>query len=86
TQLGAVFGELDEAGIRPLALLSIAKDKESSKGLSLDKIYSIGADDSTKVLKMDKDTLNFFKMIRDETHRFAISYHRDLRGRSALKS
>lgn len=85
TQLGAVFSEFKSKGLLPLVLISIAKDKTSSKGLSQDKIYLIDVD-SIKELKVSTDHLNFLKMIRDETHRFAISYHRDLRGRSALKA
>ena len=85
TQLGAVFAEFNNSKIFPFLLLSIAKDKSLSKGLSADKIYYIDVD-KIRELKLPVTLLNFFKMIRDETHRFAISYHRALRERGALKS
>lgn len=85
TQLKVVFEEFSNVGFFPELLFSIAKDKTSSKGLSLDKIYYVHKG-AIKELKVNPELLNFLKMIRDETHRFAISYHRSLRERGALNS
>jgi excinuclease ABC subunit C len=38
------------------------------------------------VLPKDSPALQLLQRIRDEAHRFAISYHRSLRGKSALQS
>ncbi len=84
TQLNAVNEVFNSFPNSTPTIISIAKDKTKSKGLSVDKIYFLN---DTKFIELDlsPDHLNFLKMIRDETHRFAISYHRNLRGRAALK-
>jgi len=58
-----------------IPLVSIAKDKEN--------IYTIG---KTKALRLDSDTpaLNLIRRVRDEAHRFAISYHQLLRRKKTL--
>jgi excinuclease ABC subunit C len=37
-------------------------------------------------LERNSATLHFLQRIRDESHRFAVNYHRSLRGRKALRS
>ena len=80
TQLNAVNSTMIANGFKDHCMISIAKDKETSKGLSKDKIYSI-LDGEIVTFKPSNELLNFIKMIRDEAHRFVIKYHRDLRGR-----
>lgn len=62
-------------------IISIAKNK---KGLR-DKIYYLK---NSKIIKIepDDDVLFFIMRIRDETHRFVLSFHRKLRDKVALAS
>ncbi|MEI6093229.1 MAG: excinuclease ABC subunit UvrC [bacterium] len=78
TQLNAVASILKTLSLKTYRLISIAKDKSTSKGLSIDKLYYL-EDGYISVLEPSKDLLNFIKMIRDEAHRFVISYHRQVR-------
>ncbi|MBC8436617.1 MAG: UvrB/UvrC motif-containing protein [Candidatus Omnitrophica bacterium] len=65
---------LDELGIR-LPLISIAKEEEN--------IYINGR---LKALKLNREyaALNLIRRIRDEAHRFAVSYHHILRRKHIL--
>ncbi len=78
TQLNAVATVLNCAGLGDHKMISIAKDKTITKGLSKDKIYSI-MDGEVVTFKPSDELLNFIKMIRDEAHRFVIAYHRHVR-------
>jgi len=84
TQLGAVKEVLDASKCRIQALISIAKDKDLPKGLSKDKLY-IERKGGFHKLDITDDTLNFMKMVRDEAHRFAISYYRDVHSKEMIK-
>jgi excinuclease ABC subunit C len=66
--------ELDKIGV-DIPLASIAKDREN--------IYVKGKD---YPIIFDKDTpgLNLIRRLRDEAHRFAVSYHHVLRRKSAI--
>jgi len=57
--------ELEALGLK-LPLLSIAKEEEN--------IYTKGSKDAIK-FKSDNPALNLIRRIRDEAHRFAVSYH-----------
>ena len=78
TQLNAVAGILKNLSSKKYRLISIAKDRSTSKGLSVDKLYYLNGE-KMSTLEPSKALLNFIKMIRDEAHRFVISYHRQLR-------
>lgn len=77
TQLSAVKEAMEDSGKGVFGLVAIAKDKDHAKGSSQDKLYVERKGDFYK-LGVTDDTLNFMKMIRDEAHRFAISYYRDV--------
>ncbi|MBN1113828.1 MAG: excinuclease ABC subunit UvrC [Oligoflexia bacterium] len=62
-----------------LNLVSIAKDKELARGLSKDRIYVVRHRGVIERMDVNDKILNFFKMLRDEAHRFVITYHRKLR-------
>jgi len=85
TQLKAVYSVFSKYGIVKNGLCSIAKDKALSRGLSKDKIYHIDADGLITRLSVSQSLLNFLKLIRDEAHRFVISYHRDLRDKRSFE-
>ncbi len=72
--LNLVMKELDVKGVFAVSL---------AKGEKEDKVYILGRKDPVKV---PKDILLFLQRIRDEAHRFAITYHRTLREKEALLS
>ncbi len=70
-QLNVVFKEIKNLNI-PLA--AIAKDKRSGE-----KIYSPFSKRPAYLKDFPQETKNFFISLRDEAHRFAITYHRNKR-------
>ncbi|HXV18442.1 MAG TPA: excinuclease ABC subunit UvrC [Candidatus Omnitrophota bacterium] len=75
--LGAAKGVLDELGLDRLPILSIAKQHEH--------LYSPAKPGPT-VLPQSSPILQLFQHIRDEAHRFAITYHRRLHKKEAMIS
>ncbi len=82
--IGADVGELDVIGL--------AKARE--KGMkyagvretrAFERVYS-PQDIAPKVLAPTSAAVNLLAQVRDESHRFAITHHRKLRGRKAAKS
>ena len=71
-----LFGKLD--------VLGIAK-KEPRKGETKDKIFLPGRTNPA-VFGRDTDLLLFLQRIRDEAHRFAISFHREKHRAAAIRS
>jgi excinuclease ABC subunit C len=65
-------------------LLAIAK-RDEHRGETEDKIYLPGRSNPL-VFGKDRDLLLFLQRIRDEAHRFALSFHRSRRSRAALTS
>jgi excinuclease ABC subunit C len=65
-------------------IIGIAK-KDEKKGETRDKIFKPGRANPLNFGK-DEDLLLFLQRIRDEAHRFAISFHRQRRGKAALQS
>ena len=77
-QLHAAQSALDELNIVDQALASIAKKEEI--------IYVAGREDEPIVLDRHSAVLRLIQQIRDESHRFAITFHRERRGRRTLTS
>ena len=75
--LAAAKQKLDELGLSDWALLSIAKQHEI--------VFSPGRS-SPYVLPPSSDVLQLIRHVRDEAHRFAITYHRRLHRKEALVS
>ena len=65
-------------------IIGIAK-KDEKKGETQDKIFKPGRANPLNFGR-DEDLLLFLQRIRDEAHRFAISFHRQRRGKAALQS
>jgi excinuclease ABC subunit C len=65
-------------------MIGIAK-KDEQRGEKQDKIYRPGRANPIQFGR-DTDLLFFIQRIRDEAHRFAITYHRKRRNRQALAS
>jgi excinuclease ABC subunit C len=76
-QLSAAVEVFDELGLNNLFVISIAKKFE--------EIF-IPKKLSPIILPKNSKILFLFQQIRDEAHRFAISYHRKLRESGAIKS
>ena len=70
-QLHSAFQALEELGFTTQPLASIAKREEV--------IYVYGNEDEPVVLDRRSPVLHLVQMIRDESHRFAIGYHRKRR-------
>ena len=70
-QLHAAADALAEIGVHTQPLASIAKKEEI--------VYVHGQEDSPVVLERRSPVLHLIQKIRDESHRFAITYHRKRR-------
>jgi excinuclease ABC subunit C len=76
-QVGAAKGVLDELGLHDLPLAGIAKEREEL----------VLPDHSDPILlPTTSQALYLVQRIRDEAHRFAITYHRDLRRKASVRS
>jgi excinuclease ABC subunit C len=77
-QLHAAQSALDALNIVDQPLASIAKREEI--------IYIAGREDDPIVLEKRSPVLRLIQQIRDESHRFAITFHRERRSRRHLSS
>src|SRR5215470_613193 len=77
-QLHAAQSALDGLNIVDQPLASIAKKEEI--------IYIAGREDEPIALERRSPVLRMIQQIRDESHRFAITFHRERRGRRTLTS
>src|SRR2546425_1987708 len=77
-QLHAAQSALDELNIVDQPLASIAKREEI--------IYIAGREDEPIILERRSPVLRMIQQIRDESHRFAITFHRERRERRTLTS
>ncbi len=76
-QLNAALGVARELGLHSLPVVSLAKEEEL--------IFHPGK--STPIALPERSRARqLLQQIRDESHRFAITYHRALRGKSAIRS
>jgi excinuclease ABC subunit C len=76
-QLNAARRALDELGVVDVEICSLAK--------RLEEIFLPDRDESV-LLPRGSEALFLVQRIRDEAHRFAITYHRSLRGRQMTES
>jgi excinuclease ABC subunit C len=76
-QVGAAKGVLDELGLHDMPLAGIAKERE--------ELFQPDRSDPI-VLPPTSQALYLVQRIRDEAHRFAITYHRDLRRKASVRS
>jgi excinuclease ABC subunit C len=77
-QLHAAAQALDSLQIINQPLASIAKKEEI--------LYVLGQEDEPLVLERHSPVLHLIQQIRDETHRFAVTFHRQRRGKRQTKS
>jgi excinuclease ABC subunit C len=77
-QLHAAAEALDALGIINQPLASIAKKEEI--------LYVYGQENEPIILERHSPVLHLIQQIRDETHRFAVTFHRLRRGKRQTKS
>lgn len=77
-QLNAALESIDELGIRgKVTLVGLAKNKE--------EIF-FANDKESILLDWNSDILKLIRRIRDEVHRFGITFHRNTRSNNAIKN
>jgi excinuclease ABC subunit C len=76
-QLGVAVRVLEELGLEDIAVASLAKRFE--------EVYRPGLAEPVRIPR-DSDALYLLQQVRDEAHRFAITYHRQLRNRRSTAS
>lgn len=76
-QLNAALEALEEAGVEGVSVIGLAKEHED--------IYLPGRPEPLQLARGSQG-LFLLQRIRDEAHRFAVSYHRGLRSRAATRS
>ena len=76
-QVAAAKVVLDELGLHDLAMVGLAKERE--------ELFLPGRADPV-VLAATSPALYLVQRLRDEAHRFAITYHRDLRAKRTVRS
>jgi excinuclease ABC subunit C len=76
-QVSAAREVLDELGLHDLPMAGLAKEREE---------LFVADSSEPIVLPAISQALYLLQRLRDEAHRFAITYHRQLRGKAATKS
>jgi excinuclease ABC subunit C len=80
-QLGAAMDALRELGLSRIDIVALAK----AKGEKDERVFLPGRKNPV-ILKPSSPATHLLQRIRDESHRFAITYHRKLRSRALLSS
>ena len=78
-QLRAAIKALAELGLKHVPIIGLAKAKDKKE----ERVYSPGKREPM-VLNPYSLASHLVQRIRDEAHRFAIAYHRKLRGQALL--
>jgi len=76
-QLSAGVAALSDAGLLQIAIVALAKERE--------ELFLPGRNDPV-LLPRQSQALYMVQRIRDEAHRFAVTYHQQVRGRAATRS
>jgi len=76
-QLSSVMQIVDEFGIADIDFVSLAKREEE---------VFLPNESKSILLPRESNALYLIQRIRDEAHRFAITYHRELRSKTLKKS
>jgi len=80
-QVSAVGAVLDASNLREIDLIGLAKEK-GDRG---ERVYLAGAAEPI-LLPPGAAATHLLMQVRDEAHRFAVSYHRKLRAKAMLKT
>jgi excinuclease ABC subunit C len=88
-QLNVALAVLAELGLSGISAIGLAKDKDTGLqkigGKTSDKVYLPNIKDPI-LLPSHSASLHLLQQIRDEAHRFAIRYHKKLRGKHGLQT
>jgi len=90
-QLNVARAVKDDLGLEGVELAGLAKDREKGEALSDEikrtgeRVFVPGAKDPV-FLKPGTAGLFLMQRVRDEAHRFAIEYHKKLRGKKLTRS
>jgi excinuclease ABC subunit C len=93
-QLNAARAVLEDAEVEDVPLAAIAKERDEESpggrvrrhgGLKQERVFLPNVKDPV-ILAPDSPGLLLLQRVRDESHRFAIRYHRSLRSKRALRS
>lgn len=86
-QLNAALDVLQELGIQGPEVIGLAKARSGEQGTEreFERVFLPGVEEPI-LLDPTSATTHLLARIRDESHRFAIAYHRKLREKSAKKS
>jgi excinuclease ABC subunit C len=76
-QLGVAVRVLEELGLEDISVASLAKRFE--------EVYLPGEPEPVRIPR-DSEALYLLQQVRDEAHRFAITYHRQLRDKKMIRS
>jgi len=76
-QVGRAVAVLEQAGLGEIAVLGLAKREE--------QLVIPGVSEPLR-LPRNSDALRLLQRVRDEAHRFALSYHRSIRGKGQTRS
>jgi excinuclease ABC subunit C len=76
-QLNVAVRVLEELGLEDICVASLAKRFE--------EVYLPGRDEPVRIPR-DSEALYLLQQVRDEAHRFAITYHRQLRNKKMTRS
>ena len=76
-QLNVAVRVLEELGLEDISVASLAK--------RLEEVYLPGREEPVRIPR-DSEALYLLQQVRDEAHRFAITYHRQLRGKKMTVS
>lgn len=76
-QLSAAIQAAAESGLKGVSIIALAKREE--------EVFFPGMADPLR-LPREAASLNVIRHLRDEAHRFAVTYHRGLRGKTMLAS
>jgi len=82
-QLSAAASVLEELGVKGVILVGVAKGADRKPGL--EQLFLFGQQ-APIILPSNSPALHLIQQIRDEAHRFAITGHRQRRGRSRKTS
>jgi excinuclease ABC subunit C len=90
-QLGVALTAMRELGIETLEVVALAKMRvesapRSSKIERVEERVFLPGQSNPIVLRRNSNALFLLQRVRDEAHRFAITYHKKLRGKQALYS
>jgi len=82
-QLGIAVKMLKTLGLSGLPVASLAKERRSKR--TTERVFLPGRRNPLALAQDTPESL-YLQRIRDEAHRFAISYHRELRRKDAMKT